>query len=274
MRGAPDEYLKAIANKSGEIPKKSGQLIKLLNDLGEFLGKKTKGKLFNDEIKKVLDDAVKYFQQNKKTFSLVDDVDNALLPYIRILKRNRSYQESIEYIKLIRRPLGKWLALEQEATVNLYTKSYYIAFNKALRKLGGVKLTQEFKATQKVLDNALDKLPVSGYNNEILHRSAYFTEKEISKLFKKGKDFTDNGYFSTTHSEAALHKWMTSNPTDNVLFKVQGKNGKLIEASSNISDEAEVLFKSGTEFVVDGMKSIPNPVDRTKKVLEITLKEK
>ena len=52
-----------------------------------------------------------------------------------------------------------------------------------------------------------------------------------------------------------------------------GKNGKLIEKASMLP-ENEVLFKSGTTFTVESMKEIPNPADRTKKVLEIILKEK
>lgn len=70
------------------IPKKSGQLIKLLDDLAEFLGKKAKGKSFNDEIKKVLDDAVEYIKKNandfKKINNVIDEVELA-----RFIKANR-----------------------------------------------------------------------------------------------------------------------------------------------------------------------------------------
>ena len=247
-------------------------MVRLLEDIAEFLGKK--GDELYQELKKLLDKLLAWIKKNKKRFEKVETVNPTLLSYIRILKRNKDYKTSLEYIKLIRRPLGRWLPLEQEAAVNLYTKSYYLAFNKALRKLKGHKMTSEFKAMQKVLDDALDKLPVSDYNKGILQRSAYFTEREIKKMFKMGKDFVDEGYFSTTHSEEALYKWMTVTPTDNVLFKVQGKNGKLIEASSNIPDEAEILFKSKTAFTVESVKPGRNPINELEEITIIILREK
>ncbi|TXF79496.1 ADP-ribosyltransferase [Chryseobacterium sp.] len=94
------------------------------------------------------------------------------------------------------------------------------------------------------------------------------------ELFKVGKEFTDAGFFSTTYTEKALLRWMRNNPEDNVLCKVYGKNGKLIEKASAIIIESEILLKSNTTFIVEGIKPIPNPVDKTKKVLEIILKEK
>jgi hypothetical protein len=134
-------------------------------------------------------------------------------------------------------------------------------------------MTDEFVAMQKVLDNALEKLPISIHNKNVLLRSAYFSERDIKKLFKVGKDFIDEGFFSTTYSEKALLKWMKSKPSDNVLFKVYGKNGKLIEASSNIPEEAEILFKSRTGFFVEGIEKYFDK-KLMREVTEIILKEK
>lgn len=231
------------------------------------------GKYITDFFTKLSDDVAKWFLKNKKGFVLVEKVDTRFLRFIRVLKKNNRYKDSIEYIKLIKRPLGRWLALEQEAAINLYTTGYYILLNKALRKLEGIRLTTEFKAMQKVLDDALNKLP--NFRQEgFLLRSTYFTEQEISKLFKVGKDFVDKGYFSTTYSEAALLRWMKLNPKDNTLIKVYGKNGKLIQKSSASEHEAEVLFKSVTKFVVESIKKTDHPLDRRKLITEITLKEK
>lgn len=119
----------------------------------------------------------------------------------------------------------------------------------------------------------LEKLSVSVYNKGVLQRSAYFTEEQIQKLFVVGQDFVELGFFSTTHSETALINWLKQNPTHNVLFKVYGKNGKLIEAAAYMPQEAEVLFKSGTRFKVAKIFSTDHPVDISKKILQITLKE-
>ena len=179
--------------------------------------------------------------KNRKIFSKVSEVEAFLIDLIRVLRKNPKYLDSLQYIKFIRRPLGRFLALEQEAAINLYTKSYYILFNRALRKIEG-KITVEYKAMQKVLDDSLEKLPISKYNKGVLLRSTYFSEENVKKLFKVGKGFTDAGYFSTTYSEKALLRWMKNNPTDNVLFKVYGKNGKLIEKSSDIIDDEDLPF--------------------------------
>lgn len=105
-----------------------------------------------------------------------------------------------------------------------------------------------------------------------------FSESIYIDLRKWFKDFTDKGYFSTTHSEKALLRWMKNNHTDNVLFKVYGKNGKLIEKSSDIISEAEVLFKSNTTFFVESVRKIDHPLPNRsmngEKIFEIILKEK
>jgi len=243
-----------------------------LQELQEMLAKG--GKKLQDFVDDVWKKIADWFLKNKNLVSLMDEVDAVLLSLIKILRKNPKFLDSLEYIKLIGRPLGKWLALEQEAAINIYTKSYYIALNKALRKLEGIKMTAVFKAMQQVLDNALEKLPISKYNGGVLWRSARFTEAEIKKLFKLGKDFVDEGFFSTTHSEKALLRWMKNNPSDNVLFKVYGKSGKLIQESSVLPNEAEVLFKSKTAFVVESIRKIDHPIDKSKLVTEIILKEK
>ena len=243
-----------------------------MQELQEMLAKG--GKKLQDFVDDVWKKIADWFLKNKNLVSLMDEVDAVLLSLIKILRKNPKFLDSLEYIKLIGRPLGKWLALEQEAAINIYTKSYYIALNKALRKLEGIKMTAVFKAMQQVLDNALEKLPISKYNGGVLWRSARFTEAEIKKLFKLGKDFVDEGFFSTTHSEKALLRWMKNNPSDNVLFKVYGKSGKLIQESSVLPNEAEVLFKSKTAFVVESIRKIDHPIDKSKLVTEIILKEK
>lgn len=136
-----------------------------------------------------------------------------------------------------------------------------------------IRLSRKLKATQGLLDNALSRLPASTYNSSILQRSTFFTEQQIKKLFKVGENFIDKGYFSTTYSNEALRRWMIVNPTDNVLFKVRGKNGKLIEEASNLPNEAEVLFSRGTTFEVINLEIIDHPFTKGKEIFEITLLE-
>lgn len=59
-----------------------------------------------------------------------------------------------------------------------------------------------------------------------------------------------------------------------MLFKVYGKNGKLIEKSSASSHEAEVLFKSGTVFDVKRVFTDKHPLDNNKYITIIELIEK
>lgn len=257
-----------ISQKSAQAYENS---LKIVQEILELFAKG--GKNLEAFFEKIWKKIVDWFLENKKFISLVDEIEFFLLPLIKILRKNSKYLDSIGFIKLIGRPLGRWLVLEQEAAINLYTKSYYLAFNKALRKIEGV-MTEEYKAMQKVLDNALEKLPTFKQGKDPLLRSAKFSESKIKELFREGKEFTDAGFFSTTHSEKALLRWMKNNAEDNVLFKVYGKNGKLIEMSSDLPGEAEILFKSNTTFLVESVKPGKHPLNELEQVIIIVLKEK
>ena len=93
-------------------------------------------------------------------------------------------------------------------------------------------------------------------------------------MFKIGNEWVSQGFFSTTHSEQSLLSWLSTKPHHNVIFKVYGKNGKLIEKAAYKIEEHEVLFKSNTIFVVEGMRKIDHPIDKSKLITEIILKEK
>ena len=57
-------------------------------------------------------------------------------------------------------------------------------------------------------------------------------------------------------------------------MKVQGKNGKLVDDVSDVFEESEVVFRSGSEYDVARIKKIPNPLDTSEEIIEIILKEK
>jgi hypothetical protein len=207
----------------------------------------------------------------------VNKLDKAILEAVKILLKDAQYAKMVQLVK-IRRILRKWITVEHEAALKLYTTSYYIKLNKVLRELAnyGNDEMKLLKAMQEVMDDALSKLPVFEQNGKELLRSAQYTETQIQQMFVKGKPFLEKAFFSTTYSPKVLSKWMANNPSDNVVFKVFGKNGKLIEGVSMVP-ESEVLFKSGTEFIVESVKKIEHPLFTRAKngdeVFEIILKE-
>ena len=58
------------------------------------------------------------------------------------------------------------------------------------------------------------------------------------------------------------------------FLKLSLIHGKLIEASSNIPDEAEILFKSKTAFTVESVKPGRNPINELEEITIIILREK
>ena len=267
-----NEGISKAASEIANLARKTKEGIwKALMELFEMFAEG--GEKLKEFVEKLWKAIADWFLKNKKLVSLVDEVDDIIKPLIKILKKNPAYVKAIELILGKQgRHLGQWLAIESEAVIKLYTGNIYIRLNKALR--GVVKLDRELKAVQKVLDNALEKLPNFKQGSEALQRSVYFTEKEINKMFKVGKDFTEKGFMSTTHNESVLSQWLMDNPTHNVIYKVFGKNCKLIEKASMLP-ENEVLFKSGTTFTVESVNmGARHPLDQSKKIVEIILKEK
>lgn len=127
------------------------------------------------------------------------------------------------------------------------------------------------------MNRALSKLPNSGYNreNNFLYRSFYMSEYDIKKVFIEGKIYLEKGFLSTSYDyDNFLKYWFRENPTHNVIMKVQGKNGKLVDDVSEVFEESEVVFRSGSEYDVARIKKIPNPLDTSEEIIEIILKEK
>lgn len=240
--------------------------VKIIQEILELFAKG--GKKLEELFEKVWKQIVEWFLKNR-TKEIIDEI----YEFIKLLKKNFNYVECIRLVNK-NKVFALWMSVVYEAMIKFYTGNVYQILNKALREIEGVKMTKELEAMQKVLDKALEKLPPSIYNEGILQRSLSLTEQQIKSLFKVGEDFTEKGFMSTTYSEAVLLDWMAVNPADNVINKVMGKNGKLIEDASLLPNECEVLFKSNTAFVVESVKPITHPIDRSKEVFEIILKEK
>ena len=78
------------------------------------------------------------------------------------------------------------------------------------------------------------------------------------------------------YSQKALYRWLRKNSEHNVIFKVRGKNDKLIEEAAYDITEHEVLFKSGTKFTVEKITKVRHPLPQKngEKIIEIILIEK
>ena len=224
-----------------------------------------------ESIIKKLDDAENINTIEKISEDLLE-LSGLLEEYIELLKKNPAYIRAKKFIEN-KEILLDILKPELSAMIRIYSGGVYFNLNKSLRK---VILNDDIIAMQRVLDKALDALPISKYNkNEFnLYRSIYLKEDEINKLFKEGGEFTDKGFFSTTHSYEAHIEFLKDNPFHNVIFKVQGKNGKLIDELAMLTHEREILFKSGTTFDILKIKNEVSPMDHATNMYIITLKEK
>jgi hypothetical protein len=196
-----------------------------------------------------------------------------LVELTTVVQIERPYLYALEEILTNGQKLGKWISIQEETMIKLYTGGVYDRLNNALRGLGA-KLSPDLVVVKKWLDKALDNLPKSEYNKGILQRSMYMDEPTINKLFPKNGVYTEKGFFSTTHSEEALKGWMTQNSHHNVLFKVYGRNGKLIEEVSQKPLEHEILFRSGTSFDVIKVDIEKHPFIENELIYEIILKER
>jgi len=167
------------------------------------------------------------------------------------------------------------LTIHEEAIIMFYTTSAYETINKALRGL--IYLKREYISFERLLNKALDKLPNSIYNGSehILYRSVEISEELMQKLFLGKTEYIEKAFFSTSYDYTKfLENWFQYEPSHNVIFKIQGKNGKLVETISDIENEAEVLFKSKTKFEIIEINPIPHPFNQELEIYEIILKEK
>ena len=101
------------------------------------------------------------------------------------------------------------------------------------------------------------------------------SEYDIKKVFIEGKIYLEKGFLSTSYDyDNFLKYWFRENPTHNVIMKVQGKNGKLVDDVSEVFEESEVVFRSGSEYDIIRVKPSPNPINEKENIIEIILKEK
>jgi hypothetical protein len=205
---------------------------------------------------------------------------NKLLDYLNdlfdvcvLVFKNKKYLDVIFYVNK-NRVFKEILSIHEETIIYYYTTSAYESLNMALRGL--INLQKEYISFERLLNKALNKLPNSIYNNpnHTLYRSVEMSDELIQSLFIGKTEYIEKAFLSTAYDyQKFLDNWFGYR-TDNVIFKIQGKNGKLVESISDIENEAEVLFKSKTKFEIISVNEIRNPLDNTKDIYEIILKEK
>lgn len=189
--------------------------------------------------------------------------------YLKVLGENPAFQKILVELSSTRY-MAKYLSLEEEAAVRLYTSGYYSGLNRALR--GEIAMTEEYKVYKELLNNALKKLPKT--SSSTFYRLEKMSPEMLSKEYAIGKTIEKKGFTSSTYDYMSAEEMMVDDVGFNVLIKITGKNGKNIEVTSKIPAEKEVLFKSNTKFMVEEIKPIPSPINPSENIMFIKLIEK
>jgi hypothetical protein len=196
-------------------------------------------------------------------------IANAIKPFV----------ESEEFLVIFQsvkasQKLPLLLSVLEEAMLKFWTTNAgYKKFNIALSKK--LKLTENFILQEKVMNEALNKLPISEYNSsqKLLYRIENLTEAEIKGIYKEGTVITKEGFTAATYSEEAIINAMR-NRSYTVMIRIEGKKGRLIEEISTLQKEKEILFKSKTKFFVKKIYESANPGDDyMSKIITIWIKE-
>jgi hypothetical protein len=154
-------------------------------------------------------------------------------------------------IKAIRQAgkLPKEMDDDEIEALRLYNGGIYEQLNARLRNnLTLSRITPQERrilAAANLLDGALDKLPK--YEGEV-HRGTNLTALAL-RAYKPGAVVTEQPFTSTSTDMRRAFK-------GNVLFTIRSKSGRLIEKLSLHEHEREVLFKSGTRFIVKDVQTV------------------
>jgi hypothetical protein len=133
----------------------------------------------------------------------------------------------------------KHLKPEQAATIMAYTASHYSLLNKQIRS--GAMSIDQYKFL-KGLNDSLDRLPE---HSGVTFRKADLPA-EVFAGYKKGMITEERAFMSTSKNQGT---WSGSH-----TYEVHGKSGRDVSKLSHHPNEAEVLFKSGTRFLVKDIK--------------------
>lgn len=256
-----------------------------------YLSVKLEQKAFRETIRQMTNDAELARRYGKET-QAVRDVANELdrtgirplenglekaSDWASILSENSKLEA---YIKALRadpslRKLSQYLTAEEEAVIKFYTTNEgYYKFNQALR--GEIPMTEFFTKYEAALNQALSKLPDYAEQALLWRGLKAMDLDKVKELYKVGQVVTENGFVSCAHN---VYDFINSSRARNfnVIIKIKGKSGKLIQEASTFPAEAEVLIKSKTKFEVIEAKMEFHPdrqyVENNGIIFTIILKE-
>lgn len=157
--------------------------------------------------------------------------------------------------------LDALLTDDEYLSIRAYTSNLYREINPALRS-GAV---GEWDTLVQEASKGMDKMASNGYDfTGMVRRDLTLSSADIDRLFKSSGQFSDPAFMSTS-------KELTGVFPGNTTVLIDGKSGVLVNTLSEFPNEAEVLFKPGTQFsvtkVIDG-----SPGTSTKIFLEEILK--
>ena len=137
-----------------------------------------------------------------------------------------------------------------EVIINHYTK-----YSSDVRSIGG----DFYSSYKSKLNDALEKLPESLNNSDLVYGGYNFSDELISQL--TNGNFVEFGDFLyTSRLESVAEDFLKVKGGNVYVEIIDSYNGKLIESLSSLSYENEVLFASDALFKVKGTPvPIPHP---------------
>ncbi len=165
-----------------------------------------------------------------------------------------AFKKRVKYLPKVNAETKK-LSDAQRLAIHMYTQEGWKDINEELRSK---KPSYYVYGVARVIDAGLERLPPVGDDIK-LYRGTQLPQNVIKRL-KVGATFKDPGFLSTTTNAKQAFE-------GNVQFTIRSKTGRKIDALSEFPKEKEVLFPSGSEFVI---------IDQTYEkdgVLNITMKQ-
>ena len=164
------------------------------------------------------------------------------------------------------RKLNRELSQEAREVVERYVDGKTgREWNERIRK--GLALTSADAKDVKAVDNVLNKLPK--FKGKSYRTISFDTPEQADDFFarfRKGEAFEDPAFMSSSSSPQQAAKFVSGPSEYNVLFEIEGKNGRSISAFSDFPEhrgQQEILFRQNSRFEItkvetqgDGFKRV------------------